>query len=55
MSLYVTYYQNKGEKNPEAVALLLGAGIDGISLAFSMMGDLYPLDDVVGELIEKFK
>ena len=55
MNLYVTYYQNKGEKDPEAVALLLGAGIDGISLAYSMMGEAYPLDDVVDQLVEKFK
>ncbi len=55
MNLYVTYYQNKGEKDPESVALLLGAGIDGISLAYSMMGDVYPLDDVINQLIKKFK
>ncbi len=55
MSLYVTYYQNKGEKDPEAVALLLGAGIDGISLAYSMMGEVYPLDHVVDQLVKKFK
>jgi AcrR family transcriptional regulator len=55
MNLYVTYYQQKGEKEPEAVALLLGAGIDGISLAYSMTGDNYPLDDVVDQLIKKFK
>jgi len=55
MKMFETYFKNKGDKNPNATALLLGSSIDGISLGYLMMGKAYPLDGVLKRLIEKFK
>lgn len=55
MKVFETYFKNKGDKNPMATALLLGSSMDGISLGYIMMGEMYPLDEVVQQLIEKFK
>ncbi len=55
ITLFTTYYKNKGDKNPKATALLLGSALDGVSLGYLMMGDAYPLKEVVDQLIEKFK
>jgi AcrR family transcriptional regulator len=55
MKIFETYFQEKGDKNPAATALLLGSSLDGISLGYIMMGEMYPLDEVVDKLIEKFK
>ncbi len=55
MKIFESYFQKKGEKNPMATALLLGSSMDGISLGYIMMGNMYPLDEVVQQLIEKFK
>lgn len=55
MKVFETYFREKGDKNPDATALLLGSSIDGISLGYIMMGKMYPLDEIVKQLIEKFK
>ncbi len=55
MMVFETYFQKKGDKNPAATALLLGSSLDGISLGYIMMGEMYPLDEVINKLIEKFK
>lgn len=55
MKVFESYFKNKGEKNPSATALLLGSSMDGISLGYIMMGENYPLDDIVESLIDKFK
>lgn len=55
MEFFVAYFSNKGDDNPSATSLLLGSSIDGISLGYLMMGESYPLDEVVKKLIEKFK
>lgn len=53
--IFETYFKNKGDMNPYATALLLGSTLDGISLGYIVMGDLYPLEDVLEQLIHKFK
>ncbi len=53
--IFETYFKNKGDKNPNATALLLGSTLDGISLGYIVMGDLYPLEEVLEQLIYKFK
>ena len=53
--IFETYFKNKGDKNPNATALLLGSSLDGISLGYIVMGDLYPLEEVLEQLIYKFK
>lgn len=55
MKVFETYFRKKGDTNPAATALLLGSSLDGISLGYIMMGEMYPLDEVVDKLIEKFK
>ena len=55
LTIFETYYINKGDKDPKATALLLGSTLDGVSLGYLMMGDTYPLQEVVDQLIEKFK
>ncbi len=55
MDVFQAYFRKKGDKNPSATALLLGGSMDGISLGYLMMGEEYPLDEVVKKLMEKFK
>jgi len=55
MKIFETYFQKKGDKNPAATALLLGSTMDGVSLGYLMMEEMYPLDEVIDQLIEKFK
>ncbi len=55
MKIFEAYFKNKGDKNPSATALLLGCTIDGVSLGYIMMGNIYPLNEVLDKLIEKFK
>jgi len=55
LEIFELYFENKGDKNPKTTALLLGSTLDGVSLGFLMMGDAYPLDDIVDQIIMKFK
>ncbi len=48
------YYENKGIKNPEIHALLLGSTFDGISLNYISQPELYPIDEIKKILIRKF-
>jgi len=54
-TIFESYYKNKGDKNPNISALLLGSTLDGISLGYIVMGDLYPIDKVLEQMINKFK
>ena len=54
-TVFETYYKNRGDKDPNISALLLGSTLDGISLGYIVMGDLYPLEEVLNQLINKFK
>lgn len=53
--IFEAYYKNKKDKNPKATALLLGSALDGVSLGYLLMGEVYPLEEIVDQLIEKFK
>jgi len=55
LRIFESYFKVKGDANPHVTSMLLGSTLDGISLGYLMMGDLYPLDNVLDELIEKFK
>ena len=55
LQIFELYFKNKGDKNPRTTALLLGSTLDGVSLGFLMMGDAYPLNDIVDQIIMKFK
>lgn len=54
-TIFESYYKNRGDKNPNISALLLGSTLDGISLGYIVMGDLYPIDKVLEQMINKFK
>ncbi len=55
MKIFESYFKNKGDQNAGVTALLLGSAIDGISLGYFMMGEAYPLEEIVDQLIIKFK
>ncbi len=55
IKIFETYFENKGDQNPSATAMLLGSTIDGISLGYLMMEETYPLEEVIVQFIEKFK
>ncbi len=55
IAIFEMYYKNKGDNDPKATALLLGSALDGVSLGYLLMGDTYPLNNVINQLIEKFK
>jgi|LGVE01.1.fsa_nt_gb AcrR family transcriptional regulator len=55
MKIFESYYTMKGDENPQATSLLLGSSLDGVSLGYIMMGEMYPLDAVIDQLIKKFK
>lgn len=54
MKIMVDYYTEKGAKNPMLEAVLIGALFDGIGFNFVFNPDLYPLDDVLELVIERF-
>jgi len=55
LMIFEAYYKKKGDENSNATALLLGSVLDGVSLGYLMMEDTYPLDEVVDQIIIKFK
>ena len=55
LKIFENYYKSKGDENPNVTALLLGSAMDGVSLAYIMMGETYPLEDVISQLIKKFR
>ncbi len=48
------YYKVKKEKNPEIMAHTLGAVIDGVSMAYIIAPEYFPLDEIKKIIIEKF-
>jgi AcrR family transcriptional regulator len=55
MKIFEGYFRRKGDENPLATSMLLGSTLDGVSLGYIFMGDIYPLDNVLDELINRFK
>ncbi len=55
MTVFESYFRNKGDEKPQVTSMLLGSTLDGVFLGYLMMGEQYPLDDVLNNLIEKFK
>lgn len=48
------YYKLKKIKNPEIMAHTLGAVMDGVSLAYIMAPEYFPLDEIKEIIIKKF-
>jgi AcrR family transcriptional regulator len=54
LAMLTAYYKNKGVKNPEAEALMIGALLDGVGFHYVMGPELYPLDEVKQRIINQF-
>lgn len=54
MGMYMVYFQKKKSKNPMAEAMLFGAIIDGLMFDLLVAPELYPLEDVMKMIVEKF-
>lgn len=54
LSMLTEYYKQKGIKNPEAEALMIGAMLDGIGFHYVMSPDIYPLEEVKKRIIKQF-
>lgn len=54
IQLFVDYYTKKGSKNPMIEAVMIGAVLDGIGFNYAFNADVYPLDEVVKLVKEKF-
>jgi len=50
----VDYFSTAGFKNPVIEAVLFGALLDGITLDYVMKPDMFPLDNIKDELIERY-
>ena len=54
MNLLADYYEAHGAENPMNEALLFGAMMDGIGFNYVMNPELYPMDDLIETILEKF-
>lgn len=54
LKLFVDYYTKKGAKNPMVEAVLVGALFDGIGFNYVFNPDVYPLDEVIKLVKERF-
>ena len=52
--ILTTYFNVQGFKNPMSETLIFGAILDGITLDFIMAPDIYPIDIVKNELIDRY-
>lgn len=54
IKLFVDYYEKKGSKNPMIEAIMIGAMLDGIGFNYAFNSELYPLNEVIELVKEKF-
>lgn len=54
IKLLSDYYKAHGSKDPMKEALLFGALLDGVAFNFVMNPELYPIDDLIDTILEKF-
>ncbi len=54
LKIMTDYYRQKGVKNPESEAILVGALMDGISFNYVLNPEIYPLDELKKLVIERF-
>jgi AcrR family transcriptional regulator len=54
IKLFVDYYTKKGSENPVLEAVLVGAMFDGIGFNYVFNAGMYPLEDVIRLVKEKF-
>lgn len=54
IKMLTAYYKNKGSKNPEAEAVLMGSLLDGIGFNYVFNPSLYPIEQVKEMVIKRF-
>lgn len=54
MKLLADYYTAHGSKNPMNEALLFGALMDGVAFNYVMNPELYPIEDLIETILDKF-
>ncbi|MBU0487894.1 MAG: TetR/AcrR family transcriptional regulator [Bacteroidetes bacterium] len=54
MLMLVEYYKNKGEKDPEGLAMTAGAFLDGITMNYAANPEMFPIEAAKKIFIEKF-
>ncbi len=54
IKLLADYYKAHGSKNPMNEALIFGAMMDGVAFNYVMNPELYPVDDLIDTILEKF-
>ncbi|MBU1012946.1 MAG: TetR/AcrR family transcriptional regulator [Bacteroidetes bacterium] len=54
IEILTNYFKAHGAKDPTKEALLFGALMDGVGLNYVMSPDLYPIDNLVELILEKF-
>lgn len=54
MKLLSEYYEAHGAKDPMKEALLFGALMDGVAFNYVMNPELYPIDDLIETILNKF-
>jgi AcrR family transcriptional regulator len=54
IKLFIDYYTKKGSKNPVLEAVLVGAMFDGIGFNYVFNPGVYPLDEVIQLVKERF-
>lgn len=52
--MMVDYFESQGFKNPVMETLIFGSLLDGIMLDYILKPNLYPIDMVMDELIERY-
>ena len=50
----VDYFKTAGFKNPVTEAVIFGSLLDGITMDYVMKPDMFPLDDIRDELINRY-
>ncbi len=54
MNMLVSYFKNAGFGNPLMETMLFASLLDGITLDYVMKPDMFPLDQIKKELIERY-
>ena len=54
MKMLIHYFRDAGFRNPASEAIMFGALLDGITLDYVLKPDLFPLDHIKKELIDRY-
>jgi AcrR family transcriptional regulator len=54
MNLLIDYYSQRGVEDPLGEALLFGAVMDGVGMNYLLNPEMFPIDKIKNQIIEKF-